>query len=183
MKNLPDNLTSEQLKQAFEKYGPVTSATVRQGYNSGYVCYADAESARKAVYEATLQSPFPESGQVDVDYFTPKERRDDQAKEVYETSLQNQMHKFMTMMSANPVLMSQMMPGLGPMPQRGNFRGHRGGHHRGGHRGGRGRGHHHHHRGGYNQGYNQGYGHGHYQQQPYEQNPAPQPMQQPAPQF
>lgn len=87
VKGLPDGCTDQQLRTAFETYGPVTSARVKQGRNHGYVCFANDESASKAVYEATLMSPFPGAPVIDVEYFKPKQMRDQATKEVYETSV------------------------------------------------------------------------------------------------
>jgi polyadenylate-binding protein len=58
VKNLDDNITDAQLREAFERFGEITSARVMmherdppQSKGFGFVCFKDLESANKAIAE------------------------------------------------------------------------------------------------------------------------------------
>lgn len=61
LRGVPTGVTEERLRKIFEKFGKVTSVSLRPERETAYVCFAEAKDASKAVYEATLVSPFPES--------------------------------------------------------------------------------------------------------------------------
>lgn len=81
LRGVPSSVTEERLRKAFEKYGKVTSISLRPERETAYVCFAEAKDASKAVYETTLVSPFPESSNFQCDYFKSKDERDKMTKE------------------------------------------------------------------------------------------------------
>jgi hypothetical protein len=119
VKNLPDNFSDNDLREMFSKYGEIKSckAVRKELYSSylgikrnvkvfGYVCYADAESAREA--KANLNGTQLGNGNLRlfVDYHQTKNERNDYLK----LKMINQAGK-----------MKQMPPQMRNLPPQSNY--------------------------------------------------------------
>lgn len=99
LKKLPAGVTKSDVHKVFSKYGEISSLELKPEKSIGYICYIKPEDASKAIYEATICNPFPASSDFDIEYFTPKDMRDDDRKSVEDQHIKSSfMNQFMTSM-------------------------------------------------------------------------------------
>ena len=131
---IPKSCTKDEIEKEFEQFGPIRSIKLNEKpsfhdknkiefIGSAYVCFEDAEDARKAVYHGNMNTMFGKS--IFVDYYKPKQVKAKEKIEEFNVAMKQLMHGF-------------MMTAMAQSQGMGNFnRGTRGKNYRGsGHRGG-----------------------------------------------
>ncbi|TKR65427.1 hypothetical protein L596_025832 [Steinernema carpocapsae] len=75
VKDLPRNITDEELRAIFSEFGQITSCTVTQHRGFGYVAFDTHEEAKAAVEKINGSTPFPHSGPISVSHWLPVAQR------------------------------------------------------------------------------------------------------------
>lgn len=97
VKNLPEDVTDEQLSELFGKYGPITSAVITRDNDGksrgfGFVNFEDHEDAAKAV-EALHESQF-QGNELYVSRAQKKGEREEELRRQYENAKLEMLNKY-----------------------------------------------------------------------------------------
>jgi polyadenylate-binding protein len=101
---IPKELTEEDIKKEFERFGPVSSIkmhmmpsredkTKTEFVGAAFICYENAEDAKNAVYRGNIELMFNEN--IFVDYYKPKEVKNKEKIEEVGVTMKQMIHSFM----------------------------------------------------------------------------------------